>query len=29
MGNTLVKTQLNDVKNFLGKSILTLEDFFK
>jgi hypothetical protein len=27
MSNTLVKTQLNDVKSFLGKSILTLEDF--
>ena len=27
MGNTLVKTQLNDVKEFLTKSILTLEDF--
>jgi hypothetical protein len=27
MSNTLVKTQLNDVKNFLGKSILILEDF--
>jgi hypothetical protein len=29
MGNSLVKTQLNDVKSFLGKSIITLEDFFK
>jgi hypothetical protein len=27
MGNTLVKTQLNDVKDFLAKSISTLEDF--
>ncbi|TWE06242.1 uncharacterized protein DUF3907 [Neobacillus bataviensis] len=27
MGNTLVKTQLNDVKEFLTKSISTLEDF--
>ncbi|MFZ7945108.1 MULTISPECIES: YpuI family protein [Bacillaceae] len=27
MGNTLVKTQLNDVKEFLTKSIATLEDF--
>ncbi|MBM7651492.1 YpuI family protein [Neobacillus cucumis] len=27
MANTLVKTQLNDVKEFLTKSILTLEDF--
>jgi hypothetical protein len=27
MGNSLVKTQLNDVKSFLGKSISTLEDF--
>jgi hypothetical protein len=27
MGNSLVKTQLNDVKSFLGKSIITLEDF--
>jgi hypothetical protein len=27
MGNSLVKTQLNDVKSFLGKSIVTLEDF--
>jgi hypothetical protein len=27
MGNTLVKTQLNDVKEFLIKSISTLEDF--
>jgi len=27
MGNTLVKTQLMDVKDFLSKSILTLEDF--
>ncbi|ULT55528.1 YpuI family protein [Neobacillus drentensis] len=27
MGNTLVKTQLNDVKEFLTKSIFTLEDF--
>jgi hypothetical protein len=27
MGNTLVKSQLNDVKAFLGKSISTLEDF--
>ncbi|MED4228862.1 YpuI family protein [Neobacillus cucumis] len=27
MGNTLVKTQLIDVKEFLTKSILTLEDF--
>jgi hypothetical protein len=27
MGNTLVKSQLNDVKDFLSKSILTLEDF--
>ncbi|MBT2656449.1 YpuI family protein [Bacillus sp. ISL-18] len=27
MGNTLVKTQLNDVKEFLTKSISTLEEF--
>ncbi|MFK9093139.1 YpuI family protein [Bacillus salipaludis] len=27
MGNTLVKSQLNDVKVFLTKSILTIEDF--
>jgi hypothetical protein len=27
MGNTLVKTQLNDVKEFLTKSKSTLEDF--
>ncbi|WP_040208280.1 YpuI family protein [Neobacillus jeddahensis] len=27
MGNTLVKTQLNDVKDFLAKAISTLEDF--
>jgi hypothetical protein len=27
MGNSLVKTQLNDVKGFLSKSILTIEDF--
>jgi hypothetical protein len=27
MGNSLVKSQLNDVKNFLGKSISTLENF--
>ncbi|MEH7416032.1 YpuI family protein [Neobacillus drentensis] len=27
MGNTLVKTQLNDVKEFLTKSITTLEEF--
>jgi hypothetical protein len=27
MGNTLVKTQLNDVKEFLTKSISTLEGF--
>ena len=27
MGNTLVKTQLNDVKSFLGRSISTLENF--
>ena len=27
MGNTLVKTQLKDVKEFLTKSISTLEDF--
>ncbi|MCM3724455.1 YpuI family protein [Neobacillus cucumis] len=27
MGNTLVKTQLNDVREFLTKSISTLEDF--
>ncbi|PFP27344.1 hypothetical protein COJ96_16200 [Bacillus sp. AFS073361] len=27
MGNTLVKSQLNDVKSFLGRSISTLENF--
>lgn len=27
MGNTLVKSQLNDVKDFLAKSISTIEDF--
>jgi hypothetical protein len=27
MGNTLVKTQINDVKDFLTKSISTIEDF--
>lgn len=27
MGNSLVRTQLNDVKDFLAKSISTLEDF--
>ena len=27
MGNTLVKTQLNDVKEFLTKSIIVLENF--